>query len=116
MDEARLSAVEADARAHSTGYGVVTWRDRIPEEFLDDRALLEQRMSTDAPHGDLPVEEERWDGERVRELEAMNAAMREFGIGHVTIETELPDEVRATFGAWVTGMDLAAGVDEGERP
>ncbi|RBY88845.1 GNAT family N-acetyltransferase [Blastococcus sp. TBT05-19] len=74
VDEARLAALEADARAHSAGYEVVTWRDRTPEEFLDDRALLEQRMSTDAPHGDLPVEEERWDGARIREYEAAHVA------------------------------------------
>jgi RimJ/RimL family protein N-acetyltransferase len=53
---------------------VVTWRDRTPDELLDDRALLEQRMTTDAPHGDLPVEEERWDGERIREYEAAHVA------------------------------------------
>lgn len=73
-DEAQLSAVEAEARQASAGYQLVSWRDRTPDELLDDRALLEQRMSTDAPHGDLPVEEERWDGERLREIEAMNAA------------------------------------------
>ncbi|WP_166509612.1 GNAT family N-acetyltransferase [Blastococcus sp. TF02-8] len=74
VDEQRLAALEADARARSAGYELVTWRDRTPEEFLADRALLEQRMSTDAPHGDLPTEEERWDGERVREYEAASAA------------------------------------------
>ena len=69
-DEDRLSALEAGARNASAGYEVVTWRDHTPDEFLDDRAVLEQRMTTDAPHGDLPVEEERWDGERIREYEA----------------------------------------------
>ena len=73
-DEAQLSAVEADARQASADYELVTWRGPVPDDLLDDRALLEQRMSTDAPHGDLPVEEERWNGERVREIEAMNAA------------------------------------------
>ena len=73
-DEARLSAAEAEAREASAGYELVTWRGPVPDALLDDRALLEQRMSTDAPHGDLPVEEERWDGARVREIEAMNAA------------------------------------------
>lgn len=29
-------------------------------------------MTTDAPHGDLPVEEEEWDASRVREYEAMH--------------------------------------------
>jgi GNAT superfamily N-acetyltransferase len=70
VDEERLSALEEEARAASVGYDVVAWRDRTPDEFLDDRALLERRMSTDAPHGDLPVEEEHWDGARIREYEA----------------------------------------------
>jgi GNAT superfamily N-acetyltransferase len=70
VDEERLSALEDDARAASVGYELVTWRDRTPDELLDDRALLERRMSTDAPHGDLPVEEEHWDGDRIREYEA----------------------------------------------
>jgi GNAT superfamily N-acetyltransferase len=73
-DEDRLSSLEAEARSASTGYEVVTWRDHTPDALLDDRALLEQRMTTDAPHGDLPVEEERWDGERIREYEASHVA------------------------------------------
>ncbi len=52
MDEARLSALEAAAAA-AAGYEVVTWRDRRP----DDRALLNRRMSTDAPSRDVPGEE-----------------------------------------------------------
>ena len=71
-DEQRLSALEDDARRASAGYELVHWRDRTPEELLDDRALLEQRMTTDAPHGDLPVEQERWDGARVREYESVH--------------------------------------------
>ena len=73
-DEEALSDLEARAREASVGYDVVTWRDRTPDELLDDRAVLEQRMTTDAPHGDLPVEEEHWDGARIREYEAMHVA------------------------------------------
>lgn len=73
-DEQALSDLEAAARRASAGYELVTWRDRTPGELLDDRALLEQRMTTDAPHGDLPVEEERWDGARIREYEASHVA------------------------------------------
>ncbi|TFV61713.1 UNVERIFIED_ORG: GNAT family N-acetyltransferase [Bacillus sp. AZ43] len=71
VDEERLAALEAGAGG---GYDVITWRDGVPDEYLDDRALLERRMSTDAPHGDLPVEEERWDGARIREYEAAHTA------------------------------------------
>lgn len=73
-DEARLSALEAEARRAARDYELVTWRDRTPDALLDDRALLEARMSTDAPHGELPVGEERWDAGRIREYEASNRA------------------------------------------
>ncbi|MBB3083957.1 GNAT family N-acetyltransferase [Geodermatophilus sabuli] len=73
-DEARLCALEEQARAAGRGYEVVTWRDRTPDALLDDRALLERRMTTDAPHGDLPVQEEHWDAARVREYEDAHLA------------------------------------------
>lgn len=69
-DEQRLAELEDQARKAGAGYELVLWRDRTPDELVDDRAVLEQRMSTDAPHGDLPVAEERWDAERIREYEA----------------------------------------------
>jgi RimJ/RimL family protein N-acetyltransferase len=73
-DEARLAAVEADARQASRDYELVTWRDHVPEQLVDDRAVLEERMSTDAPHGEMPVEAERWDAQRIREIEELNVA------------------------------------------
>lgn len=71
-DPDRLAALEGEARAASRAYALRTWTDRTPDELLDDRARLEQRMSTDAPHGDLAVEPERWDGARIREYEALH--------------------------------------------
>jgi GNAT superfamily N-acetyltransferase len=73
-DEQRLTDLEEAARKAGAGYELVVWRDRTPDELLDDRAVLERRMTTDAPHGDLRVEEERWDGERIREYEAIHVA------------------------------------------
>jgi GNAT superfamily N-acetyltransferase len=48
-------------------YVVERFVDEIPESWLEDRAVLQQRMSTDAPLDDLALEEEVWDAERVRE-------------------------------------------------
>jgi GNAT superfamily N-acetyltransferase len=73
-DEQRLAALEAEAQQAAAGYDLVLWRDRTPEDLLDDWAVLEQRMTTDAPQGELPLEEERWDGDRIREYEAMHVA------------------------------------------
>jgi GNAT superfamily N-acetyltransferase len=74
VDAERLSALEAEAAAASSGYEVVTWRDRVPDRLLEDRALLGRRMSTDAPSGDVPVGEQDWDAARVREQEAVALA------------------------------------------
>ena len=73
-DEARLAALDAAARAAGADYEVLTWRDRTPDALVEDRALLSRRMSTDAPSGDVPVEEEHWDAARVREEEAAHVA------------------------------------------
>ena len=73
-DGERLAALEADAAAAGADYALITWRDRTPDALLEDRALLARRMTTDAPNGDLPVEEEDWDGARIREWEANSLA------------------------------------------
>ena len=55
-------------------YAVETFVDAMPEEWLDDRAVLQQRMSTDAPADDLALEEEAWDADRLRETHARTLA------------------------------------------
>lgn len=50
----------------TTAYVIETAVDEIPETWLEDRAHLQRRMSTDVPLGELPLEEEDWDVERMR--------------------------------------------------
>lgn len=71
---ALLDELEAAARPYAEGYRIRTWRERVPQDLLADRALIERRMSTDAPIGDLPVEEEDYDGARIRDNETLNIA------------------------------------------
>lgn len=64
-------SLEAAARAASEpDYRVLTWTDRCPEEYVGQMAALMARMSTDAPAGGLDIDAEKWDSERVREVEA----------------------------------------------
>jgi GNAT superfamily N-acetyltransferase len=72
-DRARLEAALAGDEAD--GYLVQTCWDGIPEAWLAGRAELSRRMSTDIPMGDLQLEEERWDEERVRAEYERIAAM-----------------------------------------
>ena len=57
-----LAAAGPDYRVH-------TWAGRTPEQWLDGIALLETRMSTDAPDGDMKEPEDVWTADRLREHE-----------------------------------------------
>ena len=60
----------AEAEAHAgPDYRLVTWQSHAPDEWVDEYALLNTRMSTDAPLGGLDLEEDVWDAERVRVTE-----------------------------------------------
>jgi GNAT superfamily N-acetyltransferase len=62
-------------RDGTDGYRTLTHWDGIPDALLDGRAELSRRMSTDAPLGDLELEEEAWDADRVRQHYEVIAAM-----------------------------------------
>ncbi len=62
--------------ADTDDYVLESFVDDMPDEWLADRAVLQQRMNTDMPLGDLVLEEEHWDAERLR---AENAKRREAG-------------------------------------
>jgi GNAT superfamily N-acetyltransferase len=62
-----LAGLEVEGAGHSAGYRLLTWWDDIPAQWLDQRAGLAGRMSTDAPMGEVDFQPEVWDGDRVRE-------------------------------------------------
>lgn len=61
-----VTAPRDEKPSGTTEYVIETSTDDTLDEWLDDRAALQQRMSTDAPVGDLDFEEEAWDVERLR--------------------------------------------------
>ncbi|MBM7821441.1 GNAT superfamily N-acetyltransferase [Cellulosimicrobium cellulans] len=61
-----LDPLRATATERADGYRVHVWTDEVPEEWIDQFATLETRMSTDAPSGGLDLAEDPWDAERVR--------------------------------------------------
>lgn len=68
-----FDALLAGAREASGDYRYVSWTSPTPDEWLDDYAWLKSRMSTDAPTADMEMDEEAWDGGRVRRLEEVFA-------------------------------------------
>ncbi|WP_166404863.1 GNAT family N-acetyltransferase [Labedella endophytica] len=69
-----LASVSAEVGARATGYTTLTVSGALPDEWLADMVVLQQRMSTDAPAGGLDVDEEVWDTDRVRRMESDRAA------------------------------------------
>lgn len=70
IDPALLDRLHADAVAKAgPEYRVHLWRDQVPDEWVDQVAVLESRMSTDAPKGELDFGQTAWDAARVRTWE-----------------------------------------------
>ena len=75
-----LAPLDAAVAAHgAAGYTLLTFVDEIPDAHLDDRAVLQTRMSTDAPFDGLDCTEEVWDAARVRErIDTLRAQGRRY--------------------------------------
>lgn len=74
LDQARLDALLAEARARTAGYELLFWQGATPQEYLADVAYLDGRLLADAPMGDLAWEPEQIDAERVRGTDRALAA------------------------------------------
>jgi GNAT superfamily N-acetyltransferase len=105
-DDLRAEVVRARA---ADAYRVLTFEAPWPEEYLDDQCALFQSMSTDEPHGDDGHEDEVWNGERVRENNALHAARgarflvaaaQHVATGRLVACTELTIAVGAPQQAW----------------
>ena len=65
-----LDALEREAGSIAGDrYELLSWKDRCPDEYVDQMAVLMSRMSTDSPAGALHYDPEAWDAKRVRHLE-----------------------------------------------
>jgi GNAT superfamily N-acetyltransferase len=75
FDGADVAARRAEAERHAGGdYRIHTWAGRTPERWVGDQAMLNTRMSTEAPSAGLEEPEDRWDADRVREYDALHDA------------------------------------------
>ncbi|OYO13631.1 hypothetical protein CGZ94_11770 [Enemella evansiae] len=70
-----FTALAADAEAASEAYQVKGWVGPTPAELIPAMTELRARMSTDVPAGDLAMEEESWDADRIRYADALQELM-----------------------------------------
>jgi len=86
VDPDRLESLRAEAASVAgPDYEVIAWQDRCPDEWVDQLAVLETRMSTDAPSADLELTEDPWDADRVRAAEALSAGSGRSSLGAAAV-------------------------------
>jgi GNAT superfamily N-acetyltransferase len=69
-DTQALCDLAATAREATTAYRLVQWTGPTPPCRRADLAVLRAGMSTDSPHGDVDLDPQRWDAERIRQRDA----------------------------------------------
>jgi GNAT superfamily N-acetyltransferase len=99
IDSAVLVERRAEAEAKAgPDYRVLAWTDPTPERWVDDIALLNSRMFTDAPLADMDMDTTPWDAARVRAEEQtvantgrirLTAAVEHRPSGHLVAFNEL---------------------------
>ncbi|HEY2215581.1 MAG TPA: GNAT family N-acetyltransferase, partial [Acidimicrobiales bacterium] len=75
LESRALDDLHASPHARPEGFSLFSFIDRWPDEWLEDRCELGRRMSTDIPLGEQELDEEIWDEDRVRKIEAVMEAM-----------------------------------------
>lgn len=65
----RLEELERASAPSATDYDIVTWWNRCPDGLVESRARLAWTLSVDEPRGELDVEAEHFDVERIRRWE-----------------------------------------------
>ncbi|MGH3648111.1 MAG: GNAT family N-acetyltransferase [Micromonosporaceae bacterium] len=97
VDPARLDTALADAWRHATGYSLLHWTDRAPDDAVADIAALDSSFLSEAPLGELAVEPEQIDVAQVRAIEA-TLRLRGWKRLHVAARHDASGEVVA----WTT--------------
>ena len=66
VDEALLRTLADEAAAHHPGYQLRQFRDRVPDDLVVSFGRLLGQLNTEAPQGELQIEEEVYDEARIR--------------------------------------------------
>jgi GNAT superfamily N-acetyltransferase len=69
------------------GYELVQWREHMPDEWLEQFAVLLTGMTEDVPTGDRAVEATRWTPALIRESEARRVAQGRFTYTTAAVHT-----------------------------
>jgi ribosomal protein S18 acetylase RimI-like enzyme len=72
--EPTWAALEEEVAGRHEGYRLVGWQDSVPDELLAGFCRINEGFNEEAPSGDLELQAEAWDEQRVRDSERQNLA------------------------------------------
>jgi GNAT superfamily N-acetyltransferase len=83
--------LEARTAPRHRDYEIVTWQHTVPAQYVEDYCRLNELFFDEAPMGDLEVEPEKWDSDRVhkREEHHRRTGRHEFSAGAVAADGSL---------------------------
>jgi len=84
----RWEDLAGECAPHHADYRLVTWHDQVPAEHLEGYCALQHAFNLEAPAGDLVIEPEHWDAQRVRDKEER---FRQAGRHEVVTAAVAPD-------------------------
>jgi GNAT superfamily N-acetyltransferase len=113
LDPATEQQLYAGAQARATDYEIIGWTGRTPDELLDGLAQLNSTFLTEAPTGELELENENLDADFLREqddaslaraLFMCGVAARHRASGEIVANTVIgvPTEPGTSAGQWIT--------------
>jgi hypothetical protein len=97
VDEEALETLHSKAKERASGYAVRQWTDFAPDDLIDDVAYLDGRLSTDAPMGDLGLEPDNVDADRIRAVEQVVVKR-----GRHSFHSGIVHEASGRLVAWTT--------------
>ena len=65
-DQAMLRRLAEEAEPHHAGYQIRQFRDRVPDDLVESFGRLIGQLNTEAPQGELTIEQEVFDEARIR--------------------------------------------------
>lgn len=69
VDACTLDRLEHESESRRGGYELVSWRDFVPPQHLEGYCGMQIAFNSEAPAGEMELEEEVWDEKRVRQAE-----------------------------------------------
>ena len=103
--------IERECAPRHADYTIVTWLDRVPEEYVEDYCRLNEAFLEEAPSGEMEFEAERWDAERVRAREARNArtGRHDISAGAVSPDGALIAITEVSYNEWAPRRGFQSG-------